>query len=190
MKYNDLLREFGANLEGCKGNKYVTTTHVINSAIVKLSKLTIATKVYRGVGGGVLPESFWRPNKQGVKGGIEMAFMSTTFERGVAMEYVKSDRGKPALVFEMQMGMVDRGAELGWVSQYPHEKGERHTVLSTLIQTAYPPLPAFFLLLAECVFAPLTGIEVLGTRVESAVLVIEARLSINLNALTIEQVDS
>ena len=36
-------------------------------------------------------------------------------------------------------------------------------------------------------FAPLTGIEVLDTRVDGAVLVIEARLSVNLNALTIEQ---
>ena len=40
---------------------------------------------------------------------------------------------------------------------------------------------------SECVFAPLTGIEVLETRVDGAVLVIEARLSVNLNALTIEQ---
>jgi hypothetical protein len=145
VKYNALLREFGANLEGCKGNKYVTTTHVINSAIVKLSKLTIATKVYRGVGGGVLPESFWRPNEQGVKGGIEMAFMSATFKRDEAMKYAKSDSGKPALIFEMQMGMVDRGAKLRWVSQYPHEKGERHTVhpCSHLNRLSTPP----------CVFA-------------------------------------
>jgi hypothetical protein len=64
VKYNDLLRGFGGALEGCNGNKYVTTTHVINSAIVKASKLTMATKVYRGVAGGVLPASFWRPNAQ------------------------------------------------------------------------------------------------------------------------------
>ena len=42
-----------------------------------------------------------------------------------------SEPGKPALLFEIQMGMIDRGAELGWISQYPHE--------------------------AECLFAPLTG---------------------------------
>ena len=58
VKYNDLLRGFGPALEGCKGNHYVTTTHVINSAIVKSSKLTKARKVYRGVTGGMLPESF------------------------------------------------------------------------------------------------------------------------------------
>jgi hypothetical protein len=51
-------------LEGCKGNTYVTTTHVINSVIVKSSKLTKATKVYRGVHGSVMSESFWRPNAQ------------------------------------------------------------------------------------------------------------------------------
>ena len=62
----------------------------------------------------------------------------------------------------MQMGMIDRGAELGWISQYPHE--------------------------AECLFAPLTGIEVQSTRVDNSILVVEARLSVNLNALTIEQV--
>ena len=27
-KYNDLLRGFGAQLLGCKENKYITTTHV------------------------------------------------------------------------------------------------------------------------------------------------------------------
>jgi hypothetical protein len=56
---------------------------------------------------------------------------------------------------------------LSWVyvpSQYPHE--------------------------ATCLFAPMTGIEVQGMRVEGAVLIVEARLSINLNVLTIEQVQS
>ena len=62
--------------------------------------------------------------------GIDSAFMSTTFDRDVAMHYASAP-GKPALVFEIQMGMIDRGAELGWISQYPHE--------------------------SECLFAPLTG---------------------------------
>ena len=115
-KYNDLLRGFGSALESCQDNRYCTTTHVINSVIVKSSKLSKARKVYRGVAGGVLPESFWRANTHGVKGGIESAFMSTTFDREVAMQYA-SVPGKPALVFEMQMGMIDRGAELRWISQ-------------------------------------------------------------------------
>ena len=32
-------------------NTYTTTLHAINSAIVKLGKLTVATKVYRGISG-------------------------------------------------------------------------------------------------------------------------------------------
>jgi len=41
---------------------------------------------------------------------------------------------------------------------------------------------------AECLFAPLAGLEVRSTRVEGRVLVVEVRANINLNALTIEQV--
>ena len=95
VKYNDLLRGFGGALAGCKGNRYVTSTHVINSAIVKSSKLTRATKVFRGVAGGLLPESFKTANAHGVKGGIEAAFMSTTFDRDVALHYASAP-GKPA----------------------------------------------------------------------------------------------
>ena len=101
VKYNDLLRGFGAALEGCKGNGYVTTIHAINSAIVKASKLTVAAKVYRGVAGGVLPERFWVEDEQGVRGGVERAFLSTTYERDVAMQYASVD-GKPSIVFEIQ----------------------------------------------------------------------------------------
>ena len=36
-----------------KGNRYVTTIHVINSAFIKLSKITKAETVYRGVAGGL-----------------------------------------------------------------------------------------------------------------------------------------
>ena len=65
----------------CKGNMYTTTLHAINSAIIKLSKLTSAGKVYRGVSGGLLPESCRKFNAHGIKGGVEGGFMSTTFDR-------------------------------------------------------------------------------------------------------------
>ena len=58
--------------------------------------------------------------------------------------------------------MIDRGADLAWVSQYPHER--------------------------EYLFAPLTGIEVLSHRVEEDLLVVSVRPSVNLNAMTIEGV--
>jgi len=63
LKYNAVLRglqfEFAKQSfdQLCKGNKYTTTLHAINSAIIKMSKLTKAAKVYRGVSGGKLPEA-------------------------------------------------------------------------------------------------------------------------------------
>ena len=59
--------------------RYTTTLHVINSAIIKLSKLTSATKLYRGVSGALLPRPFWTPNQYNVRGGVEVAFMSRTW---------------------------------------------------------------------------------------------------------------
>ena len=50
---------------------------------MKLSKLTYAGKVYRGISGMALPDEFWKPNEYGVMGGIDGAFMSTTTNREV-----------------------------------------------------------------------------------------------------------
>eukprot|EP00966_Prymnesium_polylepis_P169817 3926028-Prymnesium_polylepis.1 len=58
--------------------------------------------------------------------------------------------------------MIDRGAELSWLSQYPHEQ--------------------------EVLFPPLLGVEVLDTAVEGNLLLVDARLSLNLLSLTLEQV--
>ena len=151
------------------GNTYTTTLHCINSSIIKLSKLTKVAKVYRGVSGGVLPDACRVGNAYNVKGGVEGGFVSTTTDEKTAFFYAaggadKSKRGGPAIVFETQMGMIDRGADVAWLSEFPHE--------------------------AEILFAPLTGIEVRGSRVEGEVQVYEVALSINMTALTIEQVVS
>jgi hypothetical protein len=50
----------------------------------------------------------------------------------------------------MRQGMVDRGADIGWLSQYPHEM--------------------------EILFAPLTGLEIHSISVDGSVLVPEIRL--------------
>ena len=124
VKYNTVLRGLQSSIpffrdkftDLCKGNKYTTSLHVINSAVVKLSKLTIAEKVYRGVSGGRLPRNFRHANEYGVRGGVDPAFMSTTLDREVAMTYAGSSSG-PGVVFSIQQGMVDRGADIGWLSQ-------------------------------------------------------------------------
>ena len=98
----------------------------------------------------------------GVRGGVEFGFMSTTPRQGIAEEYAAMGAAGHKLVFEVQMGMVDRGAELDWLSQYPAEK--------------------------EICFAPLTGIDVCSYRIVGEVLVASVRPSVNLNAKTIEEV--
>ena len=65
-KYNAVLRAksrvpylVGVAKELCIGNDYCTTIHAINSCVLKLSKLTKACNVWRGVQGALLPKEFW-----------------------------------------------------------------------------------------------------------------------------------
>jgi len=143
-------------------NTYTTTLHAINSAVIKLGKLTKATKVYRGIAGMALPAEFWTPNEVGVRGGVENAFMSTTLERDVALGYAQGDGIRMGIVLEAQQGMVSRGADITWLSQYAHER--------------------------EILFGPLTGIEVLSIRMEGSVVIIECAFSVCLVTRTLEQV--
>ena len=71
--------------------------------MLKLSKLTVACTVWRGFTGASLPKSFFEANAEGVKGGIEYGFSSTTVDRAQALHYAQ---GKASTVFEMEMGMV------------------------------------------------------------------------------------
>ena len=79
------------------------------------SAMTVAGKVYRGVSGRAAGQVL-EGNDFGVRGGIEGGFMSTTEDRQVAMSYAAS--GAASFVFEIQQGMIDRGADIGWLSQY------------------------------------------------------------------------
>jgi hypothetical protein len=65
-----------------------------------------------------LSDQFFDKNIFNVAGGIELAFMSTTTDKNVAMSYM---RGKTGTIFEIQMGMIDKGADLSQLSQYPGE---------------------------------------------------------------------
>ena len=121
VHYNGTLRK------RTKG-AYVTTLHAINSGIIKLSKQTKACTVYRGVAGGVLPEQFWTPNEHGVMGGIELGFMSTTTERDVALMYMQQSGKATKMVFEIRMGMIDRGAVR---AMHSFEPTERHRIVTS-----------------------------------------------------------
>ena len=228
VKYNTVLREVGkkrsdedhylsaTEIEDAvkdttgdtTANMYTTTLHVINSVTIKLSKLTYATKVYRGMSIDYLPAELEHQDESNVRGGVEFGFLSCSKQRHEALRYAHNKLHDKAVLLEMQMGcalateqlpgpcaatharpprwlqcqrpgafthpiqhivrclsarrMIDRGADFAWLSQYPHEE--------------------------EVLFAPLSGLEVLSHRLEDDVLVIDVRPSVNLNAMTIEDV--
>ena len=86
--------------------------------MIKLSKLTKATPVYRGVAGMRLPASFFKRNAEGIAGGVEYGFSSTTRKRDVAAFYAKVGEAQhSSTLLEAPMGMVNRGADIGFVSQ-------------------------------------------------------------------------
>lgn len=133
--YNKVLRAIGKEtkrkqlMELTLGEHYVTTLHVVNSAVVKMGKVQKATKVYRGIKGGVLPAEFWTANDLGVRGGVERGFMSTTLDRDVALSYATG--GSSGMVFEVQMGMVDRGADCSWLSTQTSMRSSSHPSLES-----------------------------------------------------------
>jgi hypothetical protein len=103
---------------------FTNTLHAINHGVIKLSRLSVAIDIYRGFSGMRLPDSFLTPNIDGVCGGCEFGFMSTTASRDVALNYAhgqEHNENVPRTLFTARMKMTSRGAYLGWLSQYPEE---------------------------------------------------------------------
>ena len=157
IKYNFILRGGHKSLSNkfineyvrvnCKNNTYPTTMLYLCLGITKLSRITKAQKVYRAPGGR-LPKEFFEETA-GARGGIELGFMSTTVDKHEAMKYAAYSGC--ALIFEVQQGMVSKGADIAWLSQFPAE--------------------------AEVLFAPMTVCEVHQIRCEGAFQVVELRPS-------------
>ena len=118
-KYNTVLREVGMARSADKdhylsatqiedavstGNMYTTTLHVINSATIKLSKLTVAATVYRGMSIDYLPQKLEDKDTSNVRGGVEYGFMSCSKVRKEALRYAHNKAYDKAVLLEMQMG--------------------------------------------------------------------------------------
>jgi len=156
-EYNAVLRD--PKKEEHKG-KYLYTVHAISSGVIKLSRIQPVEDVWRGLSGGVVPESFLVADAMGAKGGIDFGLMSTTTDRDIAMFYASSR--SPSIVFRMRMGVIDRGADISWLSQYPTEK--------------------------EILFPPLTSLEVVGNpRIDGRVTVFTLRPNINTKIQTVDE---
>ena len=145
-----------------------------------MGQLTRANLVYRGIRERRLPRELRRKNEYGVIGAVDFAFMSTTLDHEVAMRcaqrqqhlyiqrstnliasiraalcslrYASSGEGG-GIIYEIQQGLIDRGCDVAWCSQYPFER--------------------------EILFAPLTALESTGSRVQGNVLVLELRVVVN-----------
>jgi ankyrin repeat protein len=117
------LREGG--FVGAPPFKFVATVHAIYSGLIKLAQieqLQGGNRIcYRGIG-LKLPESMLQPDALGFKGGCEVAFMSSARELEVAVFFLNQPQDDSANnILEIQIGQVDRGASLKWLSQYPEE---------------------------------------------------------------------
>lgn len=161
-KYNTVLR----NPASCGDEKYMYTIHAISSCIIKLSRFHKIANLYRGIKGHVLPPSFLECDEYGTRGGLDTGFMSTTTNRDVAVHYsglVQGGSSLAAVVFEIDEGAIDRGADVSWLSQFPYEN--------------------------EVLFPPLTYLEVMGDpKVEENAIVAKLRVNINLRSKTVNEV--
>lgn len=135
-KYQRILRsrilkeEWRQNEEEklAKGNTYTTTIHVIQSAIAKLGKLNGHSVAYSGtsavyydnIHAFILPSFFWEEKTElNLRGGVICGFLSTSSDREVGEYYARGGNG---ILLEIEMSAMDRGCEVHWLSQYPHEE--------------------------------------------------------------------
>ena len=132
--YNAILRRYPADIYKIyetADNTFPTTIFILVSAIQKLSRcmnIPAGTLLYRGLGGSMeLPDTFFVPSQKCITpnalGYCEFAFMSTTQDRSVAVQYSGVRDNKPkASIMEIHPNSVDRGADISEFSQYPGEK--------------------------------------------------------------------
>ena len=167
--YNAVLRGYPQQtVESLDGNRYETTLFVIISGVSKLSRVTAVPPnrlLYRGLGGMLLPDQFWKDTGQGFLGGVELGLMSTTSDRRIAIQYSGQERRRAAIM-EISAGRIDIGGSLGFLSQYPGEE--------------------------EFLMPPLSCLEVVGRpRVEltsgGELIVFPLRVNVNLKSVTVEE---
>ena len=175
-KYNEVLRvttlQEGAAqpVEGTaalEANTYSTTIGLLISGLIKLGRISSpprSRRAYRGLAGLDLPSAFFTSDEQGFCGVVEPAFLSMSDDEATALRYSGLADGKKATIFELQLGKASLGAEVEWLSQFPHER--------------------------ERILPPWTHLEVVGTPTvrEDDVTVVELRPTVFQNVRTVEEV--
>ena len=120
VPWNACLRRCGATDQEYKAKvqKWATCLAVLNSAVIKLSKITQNNTVFRGIREDErrLPSSFYEKGSDGFAGGVNMAFTSTSTEPKVALGYAGGMKCVGS-IFQFNFLNASRGADLSWVSQ-------------------------------------------------------------------------
>ena len=106
-----------------KGNTYVNLIFACSSGMRKLSRastLPIGGIVWRGLGGVKLPDAFLQQDEGRGLGGVDFAYLSCTSQLEVAITYL--DGKALPVIFKIQLGDIDRGCPVSFISQYPKEE--------------------------------------------------------------------
>ena len=142
FKMNSSLRKaskkFG-NQEHLKGNSYTNLIYACNSFLRKSSQISIiprGRRVFRGMKGVKLPACFLVCMEGGGRGGVDFGFLSTSTNEEVAASYIGG--GEMPVLFQFDVGDIDRGASLSYLSQYPNEDEVLIPPLSYLEVTGEP----------------------------------------------------
>ena len=175
MIYNAILRRFPSELYAVfvdGENTFSTTIFVLVSAVQRIARalrLPDGLTVYRGLGGLTeLPQGFSEPDPSGCLGFAEWGFMSTTADKGVALQYSGAREGRPrATVLVITCGAVDRGACIREFSQYPSE-------------IEYLWLP--------CSFVQPSGSRYLEVSALGVVTMVPVRVNANLKTMTVDEI--
>ena len=150
-----------------EANTYSTTIGVLISGLIKLGRIATPPpnrRAYRGLADLDLQSAFFTPDEHGFCGVVEPAFLSMSDDEATALRYSGLADGKKAIIFELQLGKASLGAEVEWLSQFPHER--------------------------ERILPPWTHLEVVGTPTvrEDGVTVVELRPTVFQNVRTVEEV--
>lgn len=122
VPWNTALRTYES--DPSKLTSWATCVSVLYSAILKLRQRSPNAPVYRGVNekDRELPQNFIQAAEGGFAGGVEPAFMSTTLDRAVALEYAtRNGTSLKCSVMEISVDAGSRGANVRAFSQFPYE---------------------------------------------------------------------
>lgn len=140
-----MSQHYNAALTARDKERFTTTIHAVNSAIVKLSKLQQSATVYRVLTIPKAPEQFFSPDALGSITGFEPAFMSTTSSLQLATRHLAeqqaerrsadSQRGgsgkETVVLIRIRVISTDQAADVSFASQSPTEQEIIFAALTT-----------------------------------------------------------